>query len=141
MDVDTQFTPAMTEQQPNSSNSTHELDEQHFPPYQLEADQNTIIPNVSLGSNPSGEPGGNPSQGAEEPFEELRSQIYETQATNETFRNQNVALNQRIIRITRENQEFRQQQLDLITTLQDEIQELKTRVTEPPNGKESFSRT
>ena len=64
----------------------------------------------------------------------MRSQIYETQATNETFRNQNVALHQRIIRLTRENQEFRQQQLDLITTLQDEIQELKTRVTEPPTG-------
>ena len=70
----------------------------------------------------------------------MRSQIYETQATNETFRNQNVALNQRIIRITRENQEFRQQQLDLITTLQDEIQELKTRVAEPPKGNESVSR-
>ena len=69
MDIDTQFTQAMTEQQPNSSNSTHELDEQHLPPDQLEAYHNTFIPNVSLGSNPSGEPGGNPSQRVEEPFE------------------------------------------------------------------------
>ena len=70
----------------------------------------------------------------------MRSTVFEAQAANEAVRNQSVELNQRILRITRENQEHRQQQLDLITKLQDEIQELKTRVTEQPKGKEGLSR-
>ena len=80
------------------------------------------------------------SRGIEETMEDLRSKLYEAQATNETFRSQNIEVNRRIIRIARENQEHRQRQLDLITNLQDEIQQLKTRVTELPKGKESFSR-
>ena len=78
------------------------------------------------------------SRGIEETMEDLRSKLYEAQATNETFRSQNIEVNRRIIRIARENQEHRQQQLELITNLQDEIQQLKTRVTELPKGKESF---
>ena len=117
-----------------------EVAEQPVIPDQPEADQNIFIPNETPGSNPSSEPDSNPSHRAEETVEELRSKIHETQAANEAFRAESVALNQRIIRITRENQEYRQQQLDLITKLQDEIQELKTRVTEQPKGKEGLSR-
>ena len=162
VDIDTQFLPTMSDQ-PNSPNSAqpaeesaeevHNVnsDEQRVTPEPEQADQNTFIPNgpvgsnpSGVGSNPSGEPGSNSSQNhtpqAEATIEALRSKIFETQATNEAFRSQNVALNQRIIRMNRDSQEFRQQQLDLITSLQDEIQQLKTKVTEIPKGKEGFSR-
>ena len=138
VDIDSQFIPALTEDL-NSENSKHDQDHQRDIQERPEADQNTY--NTANGSTPSAEQASNPSQRTEEAMDDLRRKIYEAQATNEAFRTQNLALSQRIIRVTRENQEYRQQQLDLITNLQDEIQELKTRVTEIPKGKEGFPAT
>ena len=115
VEIDCLFIPAMTEDH-NSENSTHEQDVQRVTPERPEAAHNTYATaNGSNGSSPSREQASNPSQRAEETIEAIRSNIYEAQATNEVFRNQNIALNQRIIRITRENREYRQQHLDLIT--------------------------
>ena len=108
VDPDTLFIPAMTEPH-NSENSTHEQDEQRETPERLEADHNMYT--TANGSNPSREQESNPSRGIEDTMEDLRSKLYEAQATNETFRSQNVELNRRISRIARENQEHRQQQL------------------------------
>ena len=66
------------------------------------------------------------------------TEFFEAQSTNDFFRTENLALKRQLLKMARENQENRQQQLTLITELQDEIQELKTRVTEAPKGKESF---
>ena len=137
VDIDSPFIPALTEDL-NSENSKHDQDHQRDIQERPEADQNTY--NTANGSNPSAEQASNPSQRNEETIEVLRSKIEESQATTEAFRNQNIELNRRIIRITRENQEYRQQQLEIITHLQDEMQDLKTRVTELPKGKENFSR-
>ena len=96
---DHQFIPtASAEEEPNSENSTQAQAGQLETSERPEAEPTMHSMANGSESNPSGERGSNPSQ---DTMEELRSKIYETQATNESFRSQNIVLSQRIIRITR----------------------------------------
>ena len=133
------FIPAMTEELNSTDNSiTHDPDGQRALPAPPEVDHTTQHTTAN-GSNPSGV-GSNPSQSIEDTMDDLRNRIYEAQSTNDFFRTENLALKRQLLKMARENQENRQQQLTLLTELQDEIHELKTRVAEAPKGKESFSR-
>ena len=132
------FIPAMTEELNSTDNSiTHDPDGQRALPAPPEADHTTQYTTAN-GSNPSGVAGSNPSQSFEDTMDDLRNRINAAQSTNDFFRTENLALKKQLLQMARENQESRQEQLNLISALQDEIQELKTRVTEVPKGKESF---
>ena len=138
VEIDDQANQETMTEELNSPNSMQAPDEQRAPLEQHEGDQNLFIPNGQHGSNPSGGQASNPLQGEEDIIEELRSKIFESQATQETLRNENISMSQRIVRLTQDSQEARKQQLDLIGALQDEIQSLKTRATELPKGEKRF---
>ena len=146
------FIPVMEEQQ-NSENSPHAPDGEPVPTARHEADHNNTqtangangsIPSAEQaeqpsqssqtangssqaanGRNPSSEQGEQPSQVTAATIEELWIKLLEVQAVNDTFRNENLSLNRRLVRITTERQEDCKHQLELITHLQDEIQALK----------------
>ena len=119
------FIPAMTEELNSTDNSiTHDPDGQRSLPVPPEADHTTQYTTAN-GSNPSGVAGSNPSQSFEETMDDLRNRINAAQSTNDFFRTENLALKKKqLLQMARENQESRQEQLNLISSLQDEIQEL-----------------
>ena len=126
------FIPAMTEELNSTDNSiTHDHDGQRALPDPPEVDHRTQHTTAN-GSNPSGVAGSNPSQSFEGTMDDLRNRINAAQSTNDFFRTENLALKKQLLQMARENQESRQEQLTLIAELQEEIQELKTRVTEVP---------